>query len=499
MRASPAALFAVGAALACGAEAQEAPAVTGWQIAAAQDVTVAEPERSHPPVAQSAMPDPITVLPLDRPVPDHVGVVPPAEVGLPEGLWQRSDIADLVPLLKAIEPPESAPLQELLHDMLRVSAPPPKGSRDGQAFFLARLDALMALGRLDTARMLMERAGMHEPEIFRRWFDMTILTGDENTACGRMRALPEITPTYPARIFCLARSGDWPAAVVTLESARALGVIDAAETERLTRFLDDLAESAKLPPPAEPSMLDFVLYEAVGEPLRTPVLPLPFAHADLRNHTGWKARIEAAERLARFGAADATRLWTVYSERAPAASGEPWDRVAAVQRLDGALIAGDEDRVAAALVPAWDQMRTAGLLNALAQRVAPELDGFKLSSEAEDIARRLAALAGIEAPPPDDPALATLLNGDVPKSGGTDPVIDAISAGLSGAAPEEARALIDEGRIGEALLAGAAQVEDGWAGKLDALSDGLATLSAAGQRDTAFRVAIDLLLTDTAP
>ncbi|WP_139214916.1 hypothetical protein [Palleronia marisminoris] len=471
----------------------------GWQIAKAQEVAVAAPGRSDPPVAASAMPEPITVLPLDRTVPDHVGVVPPAEVGLPEGLWQSSNIDDLVRKLEAIEPPRSAPMQEMLHDMLRVSAPPPKGSRKGQAFFLARLDALMALGRLDTARTLMERAGMHEPEIFRRWFDMTILTGDENTACGRMRALPEITPTYPARIFCLARSGDWPAAVVTLESARALGVIDSAETERLTRFLDDLAETAKLPPPAEPSMLDFVLYEAVGEPLRTPVLPLPFAHADLRQHIGWKARVEAAERLARSGAADATRLWTVYSERAPAASGDPWDRVAAVQRLDAALLAGDEDQVATALVPAWDRMRTAGLLNALAQRVAPELDGFTLPGEAQDIARRLSALAGIEAPPPADPALAALLNGDVPQSGGTDPVIDAISAGLSNQPPDEARAMIDTGRIGEALLLGAAQMQDGWAGNLDALSDGLATLNGTGRGDTALRAAIDLLLTDTAP
>lgn len=497
MRARGATLFAVGAAIACAAEAQEAPVAR--QIAATQEIAAAGEGPDHPPVAVSAMPDPITVLPLDRPVADRVGLVTPAEVGLPEGLWQRSDIADLVSWLAAVEPPQSAPLQELLHDMLRVSAPPPKGSRDGQAFFLARLDALMALGRLDTARALMERAGMHEPEIFRRWFDMTILTGDENTACARMRALPEITPTYPARIFCLARSGDWPAAVVTLESARALDMIDGAETARLTRFLDDLAGPDLLPPPSKPSMLDFILYEAVGEPLRTPVLPLPFAYADLRSNTGWKARVEAAERLARFGAADADRLWSVYSERAPAASGEPWDRVGAMQRLDAAIAAEDGERIEQTLVPAWDRMRTVGLLNALARRAAPELDGLKLAGEAEDVARRLSALAGIEAPAPDGVALAALLNGEAPDAGGTDPVIAAISAGLSDPPGDANRALIDSGQVGAALLAAAEQVQEGWGGNLDALSSGLATLAAAGHRDLAFRVAIDLLLTDTAP
>lgn len=498
MRANGATLLFAGAALAWGADAQEAPvAELGQVTTTAEEASVNNPADTA--VARSAMPGPITVLPLDRPVPDHVGLVEPAEVGLPEGLWQRSDLSDLVRRLGAIDPPKSTPLQTLLHDMLRVSAAPPEGSKNGEEFFLARLDALMALGRLDTARALMERAGMQQPEIFRRWFDMTILTGDENAACDRMRALPEITPTYPARIFCLARSGDWPAAVVTLETARALNVIDGAETERLTRFLDDLAEPEILPPPSKPSTLDFILYEAIGEPLRTPRLPLPFAYADLRNNTGWKARIEAAERLASRGAIDSERLWTIYSERAPAASGQPWDRVAAIQRLTNAITDEDAERVAKSLVPAWDHMRRGGLLNALAHKVAPQLREFDLSGEAQEIARRLAALAGIDAPPPDDPVVAALLDRKVPQSGNADPVVAAISAGLSSPPPDQTRSLINEGKIGEALLDGVAKVHDGWSGNLDALSAGLATLEAAGQRDVAFRAGIDLLLTDTAP
>ncbi|WP_375261336.1 hypothetical protein [Palleronia sp.] len=497
MRANPATFLLAGAALAWGAAAQEAPVAALWHAATAEGAAVDEPDKE--PVARSAMTGPITVLPLDRPVPDHVGLVEPAEVGLPEGLWQRSDLSDLVQRLQALEPPKSAPMQTLLHDMLRVSAPPPAGSKDGEAFFLARLDALMALGRLDTARALMERAGMHQPEIFRRWFDMTILTGDENAACDRMRALPEITPTYPVRIFCLARSGDWPAAVVTLETARALGVIDAAETELLTRFLDDLAGPALLPPPSMPSTLEFIIYEAVGEPLRTPVLPLPFAVADLRKNTGWKARVEAAERLASYGAIDSDRLWKVYSERAPAASGQPWDRIAAVQRLKDSLEDEDPERVAKALVPAWERMHAAGLLNTLAHQVAPQLIDFDLSGEAQEISRRLAALADVEAPPPDDPVIASLLAREVPQPGSADPVIAAITAGLSGPAPEETRERIDAGRIGGALLEAATNLQDGWGGNLDALSAGLATLTAAGQRDAAFRAAIDLLLTDTTP
>ena len=486
--------FLAGAAMMCGAEARDAPDAQ-WRFSGSEHGA----QGTEMPVARSAMPDPIIVLPLDRPVPDRVGLAAPSELGLPDGLWLESDVSDLVQLFESLEPPQSAPAQELLHDLLRVSADPPSGSTDGQAFFLARLDALMALGRLETAREMMERAGMHEPEIFRRWFDMTILTGAENAACDRMRALPEITPTYPARIFCLARSGDWPAAVVTLETARALEVIDGAETERLTHFLDDFAGTALLPPPSQPTTLDFILYEAVGEPLRTPVLPLPFAYADLRSNTGWKARVEAAERLARFGAIPPDRLWAVYSERAPAASGGPWTRVEAIQKLRDAIEANDADRVARALPAAWDQMRSAGLLSPLAAEVAPQLGEIPLSGEAEDIARRLAALAGVDAPPPDTPALKALLERTAPQPGSADPVIAAISAGLSSPPPDAMQELIDSGRIGEALLHGGTQLQTGWGGNLDALSDGLAILRAGGQSEVAFRSAIDLLLTDTVP
>lgn len=324
-------------------------------------------------MTSSAAPEMIVVTPLDRVAPDTVGLVAPSDVGLPGDLWSASSTDTIARQLAEMRTPHSAAMQDLLHDLLRVQAEPPRDSAGGEAFFLARVDALLALGRFDIARDLMARAGSEEPAIFRRWFDVTLLTGGETRACARMRALPEITPTYPARIFCLARSGDWPAAVVTLETARALGVTTPAETERLTRFLDDRNEGGLLPPPSRPTPLDFYLYEAMGEPLRTPSLPLPFAHADLRQTSGWKARIEAGERLARAGAIGHDRLWAIYAERMPAASGQLWDRVEAVQRLDVAMRNGDPTAVTAALPGAWEAMAHVDLQPTLARRYAPRL------------------------------------------------------------------------------------------------------------------------------
>ena len=63
-----------------------------------------------------------------------------------------------------------------------------------------------------------------EPEPFRRWFDIALLIGREDRACDIMLETPQIAPTFPARIFCLARSGDWNAAALSLRTGETLGL-----------------------------------------------------------------------------------------------------------------------------------------------------------------------------------------------------------------------------------------------------------------------------------
>ncbi len=102
---------------------------------------------------------------------------------------------------------------------------------------------------------------------------------------------PGLAPTFPARIFCLARSGDWNAAALTLRTGQALGYITEAEEALLSRFLDpDLYEGEPpLPTPAPVTPLAWRMFEAIGEPLSTATLPMAFAHAELRPQAGWKS------------------------------------------------------------------------------------------------------------------------------------------------------------------------------------------------------------------
>ncbi|WP_145963007.1 hypothetical protein [Mangrovicoccus ximenensis] len=104
---------------------------------------------------------------------------------------------------------------------------------------------------LDRAQALIERAGPGTPDLFRRWFDISLLTDSEDRACAALEANPGIVPNPMTRVFCLAREGRWTTAALTLESGRALGDISEADHALLSRFLDpDLFEGEPplLPP-----------------------------------------------------------------------------------------------------------------------------------------------------------------------------------------------------------------------------------------------------------
>jgi len=135
-----------------------------------------------------------------------------------------------------------------------AEADPPLGAGPDGALFVARVDKLLDLGALEQAKSLIEAAEPDTAPLFRRWFDVALLTGTEDAACSVVKSTPSIAPTYSARIFCLARNGDWNAAALTLNTHRALGDITAEEDALIARFLDpELFEGEPpLDPPEDP-------------------------------------------------------------------------------------------------------------------------------------------------------------------------------------------------------------------------------------------------------
>lgn len=453
--------------------------------------------------AEAAPLEPVLAQPLGTPPKDAAGLIAPAIHGLPRDLWAGSGTTALARAIAA-QPADQLPAaRALLFTLLLAELDPPPGSGAGDTLFLARVDKLLDLGALDRAEALLEQAGPDTPAAFARWFDVSLLTGYESRACAAMLAVPQMAPTLPARIFCLARAGDWPAAALLLETGAALGEIPPAEADLIARFLDPelFAGEPDLPAPARMTPLAFKMREATALPRPARVLPPAFAWADLSPFSPWRAQLLAAERLARSGAVAPGRLMALYAGHRPAASGGLWDRVAAVQALDVALLAGDPDDAAAALPPAWEAMRAARLAVPFARHAAPRLDVIDPDGPARAALLEIALLGG-------DPAAADrfdardaaealvlgLARGAVPEDA-PHPLAGILRTGLGGPVPEGPIArLAAEGKRGEALLAALAALTP--ASDPTDFAAALAFLHSAGQAARARQAALERVLLD---
>lgn len=455
-----------------------------------------------------AAPVDVAVTVLGAPAPDAIGVVSPEEAGLPPDLWGLGPTADIAAALAA-EPAEALPgLRALMVGLLLARLDPPADARGEGRLLLARVDKLLALGAVEPAEALIEAArrqgGAPEAELFRRAFDVAMLTGTEDRACAAMRDAPDLSPTFPARVFCLARAGDWNAAALTLRTAQALGQITDEDDALLSRFLDpELADGAEpLPAPNPVTPLAWRMFEAIGESLSTSGLPVAFAHADLRDTAGWRGQIEAAERLARAGALSPERLAAVYLARMPAASGGIWDRVEAFQRFETAMAAHDPGAVAANLPRVWARMAEGELEEPFARLFAAPLQRLPLTDEAAGVALRMVLLADPSALSPawtpadgTEAFLIGLARGNLAGVTPPDSLARAIAPAFLRPEPGSTlQRLIDEDRRGEAAIAAIGAITRGVQGDLRGVTEGLSALRVAGLEGWARRVALELMI-----
>lgn len=469
------------------------------------------PEATSPETAPTAaLPTEISVMPLDAPVPDKAGLLSAHSLGIAPDIWGRSSAADIAAAITALPDAASAPpvLRRFVHDLLVARLDPPIDAMADDSLYLARIDRLLELGHLSTAKRLIDAAGPPEPRRFRRAFDIALLTGTETEACKVIEDSPEISPTYPARIFCLARGGQWDVAALTLGNAEALNILSTEEDQLLLHFLDpELFEGEPLPaPPRLLSPLMFRLFEAVGERLPTDRLPVAFAAADLGDTVGWRTRLRAVERLAAADAIPFERLLSVYTEREPAASGGIWDRVEAVQSLLRAVERNSAEALADALPPAWRAAEQGRYDAAFARWIAPKLEGQTLDGQAGHVAFEISLLAGrpdladdFASRTPQDRFLLALARDQGTVAPDADPLGRAVMRGLAAIGPgQQYQALIDDGRPGEALLSALGVLMEGAAGNPDRAANALALLRTLGLEELARQTAVELLLKEGA-
>ncbi|PJE29323.1 hypothetical protein PSM7751_00825 [Pseudooceanicola marinus] len=466
-------------------------------------------------IAESALAPEVRTLTLSASDAGAVGLLPASVTGLPTSLWEGAETAALIRRIERLEVDRLPAMQSLLYTLLLAEADPPDASgpqTEDDPLLLARIDKLADLGALDPAMALIERAGQtRSPALFARWFDLSLLSGLESQPCRRIATDPDIAPSQAARIFCMARNSDWDTAALLLETAGALGTLEPSEERLLTRFLHvDLDDGAvPLPPPTEVTPLLFRLSEAIGEPLPTSDLPRAYAYYDLRGRAGWKAALEAAERLARTGALPENRLLGLYSGGRPSASGGIWDRVAALQAFDAAIGAPRPDRalVRETLPPAWEAMQDARLETSFAALYAGRLATYAAEGDAAGrIALRTLLLApdptdhldAISPRTPTEAFLLALARGRPDQVEAPSERARIVARGFSAETelPPRLARLIDDGLLGEAILEAMQLYSFAMEGNVGDTAPAIAAFRALGLEETARAAALQILLLD---
>ena len=447
---------------------------------------------SEAAVAKTALPPKVAVTKLGEGSPRAIGLVPASVTGMPQNLWQGSRIDDIEQMLASLPDLHLPAGRALFYTLMLAEGTAPLGvATMGDALALARVRALMDAGALDPALSLIEQAGVAtSSEHFDLWMQLSLLLGTEDRACKLLEQKPFLTSDYGIHILCAARAGKWENAALTFGSAQALKLLPQAKLNLLDRFLNpDLFEdSAVLPPPRVMDPLSFRLLEAMGEPQPTRNLAPAYAVADLRDISGWKSQLEAAERLTRAGALPDNRFLGIYTAREPAASGGIWDRVEALQRFDIALASGSAEAVAKTLRAAWSAMQEAELEVSFATLYGEQLQRLDLTGSISELRDRILLLS---------PLYETVeIASD---QGGEMSFLAAIGVASAFTSPTPRKNLIDaagNGGLGLAILETISLLEDGARGDTAALRDALSTLRALGLEDTARRASLQIMLLD---
>ena len=208
--AAPGALLATLLAALPGAGwGQEPLSAIDWLSQSVTTPAPVAPQAKTPVTSTGVVQEPVAVTVIGAPSPDALGLLPPSVTGLPAALWGPGRSADIVAVIGGERVDSLPALRGLLLTVLLAEADPPADAGQSAALLTARIDKLLDMGALDQARALLDAAGSRDPDLFRRSFDVALLTGEEDRGC-RSWWKPRLAHLSP-RDFCLA-GGDWDAA-----------------------------------------------------------------------------------------------------------------------------------------------------------------------------------------------------------------------------------------------------------------------------------------------
>jgi hypothetical protein len=436
---------------------------------------------------------------------DAVGLLPPEVTGLPVTLWRNSTTQDLLSLLEASQVSQNPSIQSLTMRVMLAEGDAPYDSNGKFNFLRAKLEKLIQYGAIDPALAMLERAAPLPAPLVPILFDLSMYSEALEPACEQVLQLGAAFENDSARIYCLARRGEWQSANIMLTTAEALQSLTPRETAMLHFFLETGSEKISdlyFSADSVPTPLEYRLYEAFGEPVPANNLPLAFSVAELSGDKGWKAQLEAAERLSKSGVFSDNQLLGLLTKKPAPASGGIWDRVTMIQDLEQALEANAPARISVALRTVWSALGTSALATPIARLFYKRLVAANLLKQDLVLVHEMglltdhyqdAAKALITRSRKHRLEVAVALNRFTFFSPRNEFEQAILKAYKTPRIPYSVSNLLAQGKLGEVILNATLQFEKGSDGDLKDLIEALSTLRHIGLDDTARRATLSLI------
>ena len=469
--------------------------------------TLPEPNQATQPEIRGVVRPDISVTPLDEVQSDSVGLLPSSVTGLPVSIWRNSQTRQLISQLERLSMSHNPAIQQLTFSLMLAEADAPSDSNGKFEFLAARVNTLIDYGAIDPALALVERAAPLPAPLVPLLFDLSLLTDALDPACDQVLQLGSAFNDDAARIYCIARKGDWLTAVLILETAEALDSLSPRMAALMHLFLEtdiDDVLAANMPPPLDPSPLEFRIYEAIGEPLNPASLDRAYSVSQLSGENGWNSQLRAAERLAETGALSDNRLLGIYTSSEPSASGGVWERVRMMRTLENALKSNDSDQILTTFKTAKAEFDDAQLLAPFArlfmEQVVEKLGKTSLDQDILETAFLTPNYESFASLVPKDATRelrfkAAIARGDLGDwIAGSDLEESLVQAFQDPQIHHSIQDLLSQGRLGEVILTAIAQFDRGAAGDLNDLKEAISIFRYVGLEDTARRATLSYLL-----
>jgi hypothetical protein len=283
-------------------------------------------QRVAPPAERAMPPEPqgeVVVEGLAAPEVDAVGLSGPTEGGFDRPLWQGSD-PELVSRLLVDLPVVTLvpPLRELTRRLLVTGSPP--GSHEPGRMLALRIDRLVAMGDLDTAKALVDRLppAATDSVLARRAAEVALLLDDNQSAC---RLADSLGPTSGAdfwaeiAVYCRLVEDDRSGARLGLDLMREADQTGNGAFFALATAITDQTGPPPLEDFAEPAAIHLALLALAKWPLPEHALahaaPPVLAAVAREPALAGTHQLAAIERAFLVGATSAERVAAGYAEQ----------------------------------------------------------------------------------------------------------------------------------------------------------------------------------------